>query len=345
MELRRLGKTDLQVSAICLGTMTYGLQNTEAEAHRQMDMAVEAGVNFFDAAEVYPMPSAPATFGRTEEHVGSWLAARGSRDRIVLATKVAGRSAMQHVRGGDARLDRANIVQALDDSLRRLKTDYIDLYQTHWPDRVNNRFGPLDYRHAPSPLETPIAETLDVLGDLVRAGKIRQIGASNETPWGLARHLALAEFAGRQRIVSNQTAYSLLNRSFEVGMSEIALRETCGLIAYAPVAAGTLTGKYLDGAVPKGSRRDVDHRPSRYATPRADAAVRRYLEIAERFGVDVNRMAIAFVLRQPFVTAAIIGATSEAQLQNALEARSLKLSDELVAALDAAHLLDPNPCP
>lgn len=347
METRRLGRTDLRVSLACLGTMTWGTQNTEAEGHAQMDLAIDRGVTFWDTAEMYPVPPSAATYGRTEEIVGSWLRSRGRRDRIVLATKALGfvGDAFDWVRGGDARLNRRHLVQAVEDSLRRLGTDYIDLYQTHWPDRPTNRFGQNMSSRPETGMETPIAETLSVLGDLVKAGKIRHVGVSNETPWGVMSHLAAAERLGLPRIVSIQNAYSLLNRTFEDGLAEVARREDVGLLAYSPLGGGTLTGKYLGGALPPGSRRAIDPRRSRYVTPRAEAATAAYVEIARRHGMDPAQMALAWVRRQPFLTAAIVGATSVDQLRTDLDAFEIDLPPGLLAEIEAVHAVNPNPCP
>ncbi|GIL41020.1 NADP(H)-dependent aldo-keto reductase [Roseiterribacter gracilis] len=346
MELRPLGLSAIRVSSISLGTMTFGSQTSEAESHAQIDLALDRGINLLDAAEMYPAPPSAETQGATESIIGSWLAKdRGNRGRVVLATKVVGRGASPWIRDGNAKLDRANIVAALDASLQRLGTDYVDLYQLHWPDRKNNRFGELDYKHHDDPHETPIEETLGVLAELVDAGKVRAVGLSNETPWGVARFLQLAETAGLPRVVSIQNPYSLLNRSFDVGLAEMSIREQVGLLAYAPIAAGTLTGKYLDGAVPPASRRAIDYRKSRYATARADAAVRSYHDVARRFGLDPLHMSLAFVHHRPFVASAIIGATDLGQLQHALAGADLILSDEILQALDAVHVGNPNPCP
>jgi aryl-alcohol dehydrogenase-like predicted oxidoreductase len=346
MTPRRLGHTDLLVSPICLGTMTWGRQNTEAEAHAQMDYAVDHGVNFFDTAEMYAIPPTAETYGKTESYIGSWLQNRGVRDRIVLATKAVGPgSRFAHVRDGDPRLDRRNLVQAVEDSLRRLRTDYIDLYQLHWPDRSTNTFGQLDYRHDPDERMVPPLETLEVLGDLVRQGKLRHVGVSNETPWGLMTFLRLAETHGLPRMASIQNPYSLLNRSFEVGLAECAMRESCGLLAYSPLAAGTLTGKYLGGGVPAGTRRAIDPRPSRYDSPRGEAATRAYIDIARRHGLDPAQMAIAYVLSRPFVTAAIIGATSMDHLRIDMAAQSVVLDDAALSEIEAVHAENPNPCP
>lgn len=345
MQLRPLGRSGLMVSAIGLGTMTWGLQNSEAEGHAQMDMALDLGVTFWDTAEMYAVPPSAETYGKTEAIIGSWLASRGGRDRIVLASKVAGPMDGGYIRGGANRLDRANITQALHDSLKRLGTDYIDLYQVHWPERAAPRFGRRGYQHKPEADGTPLEETLSALDDLVRAGLVRAIGVSNETPWGVMRYLTVAETRGLARICSIQNPHNLLNRTYEHGLAEIGLREDVGLLAYAPVAAGTLTGKYLDGAKPPGSRRAIDARRSRYETVNADAAVRAYLDVAARHGLDPAQMAIAFLLRQPFVASALVGATSLDQLRPAIGAADVVLSDAAVADIEAVHARYPDPCP
>jgi aryl-alcohol dehydrogenase-like predicted oxidoreductase len=347
MRTRRLGRTDLRVSEICLGTMTWGFQNTEAEGHAQMDYALERGITFWDTAEMYAIPPTAETYGRTEEIIGSWFANRGGRDRIVLATKAIGRApgGFGWVRGGKARLDRANLETAVEDSLRRLRTDYIDLYQLHWPDRVTNRFGKRGFAPGDEEGAASIGETLEALGGLVKAGKIRHVGLSNETPWGVMAFLREAERAGLPRVVSVQNPYSLLNRTFESGLAEVAIREDCGLLAYSPLAGGTLSGKYLDGAVPPGSRRAVDGRKSRYAVPNGDEATRAYVELARGHGLDPCRMAIAFVLRQPFVTSAIIGATDMEQLATDIAAAELDLAPEVVEGIERIQGTWPDPCP
>ncbi|MGQ9366371.1 aldo/keto reductase [Azospirillum sp. ST 5-10] len=347
MEYRPLGRTGLTVSAIGLGTMTWGRQNSEAEGHAQMDRALERGVTFWDTAEMYAVPPTADTYGRTETIIGTWFRSRGGRDKVVLASKVIGqpRGAFDWVRGGTARLDRANILAAVEASLRRLQTDWIDLYQLHWPDRLAVRFGARSYRHAPEDDGAPLEETLSVLDELVKAGKIRAFGLSNETPWGTMTCLKLAETRGLPRPASIQNAYNLLNRTFESGLAEVALREDVGLIAYSPLAAGTLAGKYLDGAVPDGTRRAVDHRKSRYDTPNADAATRAYLDIARRHGLEPTRMAIAFVAHQPFVASTLIGATTMAHLESNIDAFDLRLDPAVLKEIDGVHARNPDPCP
>lgn len=346
MQYRRLGTTDLQVSALCLGTMTFGEQNTEAEAHAQLDRALEAGINFIDTAEMYPVPPGAETQGLTEAYIGSWLTRRGGRDRLILASKVAGPGDwLSYLRGGKARLDRANIEAALDGSLKRLGTDYLDLYQLHWPDRPTNFFGRLGYEHPAEDHSVPIAETLAVMGDLVRAGKVRHIGVSNETPWGVMRYLQLAEHQALPRIQSIQNPYNLLNRTFEIGLAEIAHREACGLLAYSPLAFGVLSGKYLGGARPAGARLTLFQRFDRYSSALAERTVRAYVELARQHGVDPAQMALAWVTTRPFVTANIIGATSREQLDSNLASLDLELTPELLEGIEAIHLRQPSPCP
>lgn len=347
MQYRRLGTTDLDVSLICLGTMTWGEQNSEAEAHAQLDRAVDLGVNFIDAAEMYPVPPKPETFGRTEAHIGTWLKKRPEmRGKVVLASKVTGaNNSMPHVRDGKGRLDRANIAAAIDGSLKRLQTDYIDLYQTHSPDRHVNAFGRLGYVHAPEQDGAAIAETLDALADLVKAGKIRHVGLSNETPWGTMRHLELAAGGSRPRVQSIQNPYSLLNRTYEIGLAEISSRERCGLLAYSPLGMGVLTGKYLNGARPAAGRLTRFERFKRYSTARAEPAAAAYVQIAREAGLDPAQMALAFVNTRPFLTSTIIGATSLRQLEQNIASLSVTLSSDVLAAIERVQASSPNPCP
>ncbi|MBP2293933.1 NADP(H)-dependent aldo-keto reductase [Azospirillum rugosum] len=347
MQYRPLGRTGLSVSAIGLGTMTWGRQNTEAEGHEQMDYALDQGVTFWDTAEMYAIPPTADTYGRTEEVIGSWFQARGKRDKVVLATKIIGGAdgGFAWIRGGQSKLDRANIFAAAEASLRRLKTDYIDLYQLHWPDRATNRFGARTYVHRPEKDGTPIEETLSALDELVKSGKVRHVGLSNESPWGVMQFLKLSEQKGLPRVASIQNAYNLLNRTFEQGLAEVAMREDVGLLAYSPLGAATLTGKYLDGAVPPGTRRAIDHRKSRYATINADAATREYLEVARRHGLSPTQMAIAFTLHQPFVASSLIGATTMADLKSNIAAIDVTLSEEVLKDLNAVNERYPDPCP
>jgi aryl-alcohol dehydrogenase-like predicted oxidoreductase len=346
MKYQRLGRSDIEVSTVCLGTMTWGEQNTEAEAFEQLDYARAAGITFLDTAEMYPIATRAETFGRTEEILGNWLAARGGRDKTIVATKVVGPGdRFTYIRDGKPRLNRTHITAALDASLKRLRTDYVDLYQLHWPDRGGDSFGTLAYNHDPAADETPIEETLGVLNDLVRAGKVRTIGVSNETPWGVMRYLALAEAGRGPRIVSIQNPYSLLNRSFEPRLAEVALRETCGLLAYAPLGAGALTGKYLDGQLPAGARMTLWPENRRYLGTQGEAAVRAYVALARECGLDPAQMVLAFVLSRPFLTAAIIGATTLDQLRSNIAAAQVSLSPEAVAGIEKIHGVYTYPCP
>lgn len=345
MEYRPLGRTGLKVSVICLGTMTYGDQNTEAEGHAQMDLALDHGINFFDTAEMYPVPPQGETYGRTEEIIGSWFAKTGKRDQIILASKVSGPGRLMHIRGGDNRLHRKSVEKALEDSLKRLKTDYIDLYQIHWPDRPVNMFGQLGYTHREDPDTIPLAETLATLGDAVKAGKIRQIGLSNETPWGVMECLRLADQQGLPRVVSIQNPYNLLNRSFEVGLAEMAIREDCGLLAYSPLAMGLLSGKYENGAKPAGARLTLYTRFTRYDGARARQAASAYVAIARQHGLDPSQMALAYVNSRPFVTSNIIGASTLDQLKTDIASMDLTLSQEVLDAIEAIQNDNPNPAP
>jgi aryl-alcohol dehydrogenase-like predicted oxidoreductase len=347
MQKSLLGRTGIAVTRICLGTMTFGEQNTEAEAHAQLSYAVERGVNFIDTAEMYPVPPQGPTQGRTETYIGTWLKAVGGRDKLVIASKVAGPArAMGHLRDGVNRLDRRNIREALGLSLQRLGTDYVDLYQLHWPDRQAPIFGKVGYVHDLDPDEVPIEETLTALGELVTEGKIRAIGLSNETPWGTMRFLAASERLGLPRVASIQNAYSLVNRVFEHGLSEIAHREDCGLLAYSPLGGGTLSGKYVGGARPEGARMTRYNRfTGRYQKPQGEIATERYAKLARAHGLDPAQMALAYVYSRPFVTATIIGATSMAQLQSNIDAFTLALPPEVLTEIEAIHTDSPNPCP
>lgn len=346
MNMRRLGRTEMSISALCLGSMTWGEQNTETEAFEQLDHARAAGINFIDTAEMYPTAPRAETYGRTEQIIGNWLADRGGRDKTVIATKVTGPgSRFPYMRDGKPRLNRTHVTAAIEASLKRLRTDYIDLYQLHWPDRGGGSFGTLGYKHDPQAEETPIAETLAVLDDLVRAGKVRTIGVSNERPWGVMRFLGLAEAGRGPRIVSIQNPYSLLNRSFETSLAEVATRESCSLLAYAPLGAGTLTGKYLNGQRPAGARRTLWPDNLRYQGEHADAAVAAYVDLARASGLDPAQMALAFVLSRPFVTSAIIGATTMAQLRNSIAAAQVTLPPDVLAGIESIHRLHTYPCP
>jgi len=347
MHYRQLGRTGLQVSVIGLGTMTWGEQNSEAEAHAQLDAAFDAGVNLIDTAEMYPVPPKQETYGLTETYIGNWLAATGRRDKVVLATKVMSRSQdLTYVRGGETRLDRQNIERALHDSLKRLQTDYVDLYQLHWPDRPSNYFGRLGFDPVPEEDTVPLEETLMVLDDLVRAGKIRYVGISNETPWGAMRYLSLADTKGLPRMVSIQNPYSLLNRTFEIGLAEISIREEMGLLAYSALAFGVLSGKYLKGARPEGSRLTLFDRFNRYTrNPLAEEATAAYVALARRHGLDPAQMALAYTLSRPFLTSILIGATNLLQLKSDIASFNLQLNAEVLEGIEQIHHRYPNPCP
>ena len=346
MQYRRLGRTDIQVSVICLGTMTFGEQNSEAEAHDQLSFAAERGINFIDTAELYAVPVKPATQGLTETYIGSWLKRRQDRDKLVIATKVAGPGAwVKHLRGGP-RLNAEHINQAIEASLKRLQTDYVDLYQVHWPGRNTNFFGRLGYTPAPDPDDISIEETLSALSGLVAAGKVRTIGISNETPWGAMRYLAAAQSLGLERVVSIQNPYNLLNRSFETGLAEIAHREQVGLLAYSPLGFGVLSGKYLDDSWPQGARltRWRQYFP-RYISDQAVTVTRRYVRLAREHDISPAHMALAFVNSRPFLTANIIGATTLEQLEENINSIQVELSDALLESIEAIHNEAPNPCP
>jgi aryl-alcohol dehydrogenase-like predicted oxidoreductase len=348
MHYRKLGKTNLNVSVIGLGTMTWGQQNTEAEAHAQLDHALARGVNLVDTAEMYPVPPRPETQGRTETYIGTWLKKTGRRADIVLATKIVGRQRQAHnpghIRNGATRHDAANIALAVDASLRRLQTDVIDLYQLHWPDRTTNTFGRREYPWPPDDEESvPIHDTLVALAAQVKAGKIRHVGVSNETPWGLAQFLRLADQLGLPRVVSIQNSYSVINRVFEVGLAEFAHREQVGLLAYSPLAAGVLTGKYLGGARPPGARMTLFERWGHFNRPQVQPAVAAYVELAGRHGFTPAQLALGYVASRPFTTSVLIGATSLAQLDDNLSAADVTLGAEVLAGIDQIHAQWPNP--
>jgi aryl-alcohol dehydrogenase-like predicted oxidoreductase len=344
MKQRPLGRTGLRVGVVGLGTMTWGQQNSEAEAHEQLDLAVAEGMNLIDAAEMYPVPPMAQTQGRTEQYIGTWLKARRNRDRVLLATKVTGPADMPWLRGGP-RQSRAHIRQAIDASLRRLQTDHVDLYQVHWPDRSTNFFGRLGYEHKDGESAIAIEETLGALAELVKEGKARHVGVSNETPWGLAEYLRLAREKGWPRVCSIQNPYNLLNRSFEVGLAEFAHREDVGLLAYSPLAFGVLSGKYLGGARPANARLTLFSRFQRYTGERVEHAVRKYVDLARLHGLDPAQMALAYVYSRPFVASALVGATDLRQLRANIAAAQLELPAEIVAAIENIHRDHSNPAP
>ncbi|MBL8581604.1 MAG: aldo/keto reductase [Rhizobiaceae bacterium] len=350
MNKRPLGRTSLRVSAVCLGTMTWGQQNTEAEGHAQIDFALDRGVNFLDTAELYSIPPKAETQGSTEKIIGSWFARTGRRDEVVLATKVVGRTTNDWFRGGrPSKLVRGDIEHALDRSLRNLRTDYIDLYQLHWPDRrIGWGSNPTRIDLWPTPRdqdEVPIAETMGVMADLIKAGKIRHYGLSNESSWGTMRFVAESDKGVGPRPVSIQNAYNLLNRTFEVNLAEVCDRENVSLLAYSPLAQGYLTGKYDHGGLPDGSRKALFNRLQRYETPNSAVAALAYNELARGFGIEPALFANAFVTSRPFMTSNIIGATSIAQLEVAIASAEVQWTEEMQKAVDELHQRFGNPCP
>ena len=345
MEYKLLGGSDLNVSRLCLGTMTFGQQNSEAEAHEQLDYAVAQGINFIDTAEMYPVPPMAETQGRTEEYIGSWLKSRGNREQLVIATKVAGPAEMARHLRPDVRLNRDNIRAAVSASLQRLQTDYIDLYQLHWPERATNFFGQLNYQHQPEADGTPILETLEALKELVDEGIIRYVGLSNEVPWGVMKFLSHAEALGLPRVVSVQNPYNLLNRKDEVGLTEVLMREQVALLPYSPLAFGTLSGKYLDGSAGPQARINQFPRFSRYLTEAGLQATAAYVQLARDYGLDPAQMALAFVNSQPFVGSNIIGATSMEQLKSNIDSIDLELPAEVLAGIEVIGTTFSNPCP
>ncbi|MCL4136063.1 UNVERIFIED_CONTAM: hypothetical protein GTU68_031865 [Idotea baltica] len=328
--------------------MTWGEQNTEAEGHAQMDYALERGITFWDTAEMYAVPPKPETQGSTERIIGTWLKKNGRRDEIILASKICGRSKNTWTRDGDlewTRQTKEQIDEAISKSLKRLQTDYIDLYQLHWPDRPVGLFGAdMDVKHYAAPYE-PFEEILSHLDTHVKAGRIRHVGLSNETPYGTMRFLAESDANGLPRMQSIQNVYNLVSRKFEEGLDEIALRENIGLLAYSPLGQGYLTGKYRDGALPKGSRKELFNRLSRYEVPHAERAIDSYLDLAAEFGIDPAQLAIRFCDTRPFTTSTIIGATTMEQLEVCINAFDLEWTDELEQAIKALHLAQPSPCP
>ena len=333
-----------EVSKICLGTMTWGQQNTEAEAHEQISYALDRGINMLDVAEMYPVPPRAETQGRTEEYIGTWFKKTGLRDKYILATKAAGPNPEFHYLRGGPRFTRAQLMKAVDGSLRRLQTDCIDLYQLHWPDRYTNFFGQRGYFHREQP-ETPIDETLRALQELVAAGKIKTIGLSNETPWGTMKFLELADRESLPRVESIQNPYGLLNRTYEIAMAEVSHREDVGLLAYSPLGMGLLTGKYRHGAKPEGSRMAVFERFTRYDGAETLEATEQYLQLADEHSLNPTHMALAFVNTRPFVLSNIIGATTMEQLKMNIDSLDVTLSKDVLKGIEAIQQRLPNPAP
>ena len=345
MKFKKLGNTDLDVSLICLGTMTWGTQNTEKDAFEQMDYSVRQGVNFFDTAEIYSVPPTSESYGKTEVMIGNWFEKRKNRDKIILASKVAG-PGCDWIRGGGNNFDEKKIGEAIDGSLKRLKTDYIDLYQLHWPERSTNFFGRRDYSYNNKEGEWNSFENiLDALGKHIKSGKIRYIGMSNETPYGLSRYLEISKNKGAPRMMSVQNPYSLVNRTYEIGMSEISIRQKCGLLVYYPLAAGALSGKYRNGEMPKNSRMTLFKGWERHLNPLAMRAYDEYYKLAKDFNLTMVQLAQSFVNSRPFVTSNIIGATTMEQLKENIDSVNIDFTDEMMERVDKIHNENPNPSP
>ena len=345
MKFKKLGNTDLDVSLICLGTMTWGTQNTEKDAFEQMDYSVSQGVNFFDTAEIYSVPPTSDSYGKTEVMIGNWFEKRKNRDKIILASKVAG-PGCDWIRGGGNNFDEKKIGEAIDGSLKRLKTDYIDLYQLHWPERSTNFFGRRDYSYNNKEGEWNSFENiLDALGKYIKSGKIRYIGMSNETPYGLSRYLEISKNKGAPRMMSVQNPYSLVNRTYEIGMSEISIRQKCGLLVYYPLAAGALSGKYRNGEMPKNSRMALFKGWERHLNPLAMRAYDEYYKLAKDFNLTMVQLAQSFVNSRPFVTSNIIGATTMEQLKENIDSVNINFTDEMMERVDKIHNENPNPSP
>jgi len=346
MKFKKLGNTDLEVSLICLGTMTWGEQNTQEEAFEQMDYAMKQGINFFDTAEMYAVPCTEETFGKTETIIGNWFKERSNRKKVILATKVSG-PGLPWIRGGGLQYTKENISAALEGSLKRLQTDYIDLYQLHWPERDTNYFGKLGYKHQDKEKEwNSIKSILNVLKQFVDQGKVRYIGLSNESAWGLSKFLELSKLQDLPRVVSVQNPYNLLNRTYEVGLAEISIREQSGLLAYSPLASGVLTGKYRNDQKPKGSRLQLfgDYFP-RYFKKLSLLAVEEYFKVAKKHKISLAQLSLSFVNHQPFVTSNIIGATTMKQLKEDIDSINVELSPEIIDEINLVHKNNPNPAP
>ncbi len=331
MQYRQLGRTDIKISAAGLGTMTWGLQNTQQEGFEQMDYALEQGINFFDTAEMYAIPPSADTYGKTESIIGNWFATRKNRDQVILASKIAG-PGLEWIRDGKSKIDKSNLIAAVDASLKRLQTDYIDLYQLHWPNRGSYHFGKI-WAFSPNfdakAEQANFIEVLQTLQKMIDEGKIRYIGLSNETAWGMMKWLQLSEQHDLPRMVSIQNEYSLLCRHFEPDLSEIALHEECGLLAWSPLTRGMISGKYLNGARPEGARLSIETRPEHRTNTQTDAAIKAYIDLAKQHNWDICQMALAFVNSRPFVTSTLVGATTMAQLKSNIAAFELSLNAEM----------------
>ncbi len=346
MNYNKLGNTDLKVSTICLGTMTWGEQNTQKEGFEQMDYALEKGINFFDAAEMYPSPCRKETFGETEKIIGNWFSERKSRDKIILASKISG-PGMSYIRGGGLQFSEENIAIAIENSLKRLKTDYIDLYQLHWPERKTNFFGKLGYEHKEDSNEwNDFEKILIALEKFIKEGKIRYVGLSNETSWGLSKYLEISKTKQLPKMMSVQNAYNLLCRAYEIGLAEISIREKSGLLAYSPLAGGFLTGKYMNNNLPENSRQKLFREYyTRYSKPYAVEVIEKYFNISKKFDLNFAQMSIKFCEIQKFVTSTIIGATTMEQLKTDIESVNVDLSEEIIKEINEVQKIYPNPCP
>ena len=346
MNYKKLGSTDVNVSTICLGTMTWGEQNSKADGFEQMDYAIDNGVNFWDTAEIYAIPMRKETYGETENIIGEWFLKTKKRNKVVLATKVSGPTSKEYIRGGGCSYDKKSMSEALEKSLKRMQTDYIDLYQLHWPERNTNFFGQQGYEHDSNEKNwIAFEEILENLKKFVDAGKIRYVGLSNKTAWGLAKCLELSKLKNLPKMMAVQNPYNLLNRTYEVGLAEISVREQSGLLAYSPLAFGYLTGKYRNNNMPKGSRIDLFKDFTRYNNENSIKAIEEYYKISQKFNLDFAQMSIKFCEIQPFVTSVIIGATTMQQLKTNVESVNVKLNNEIINEINEVQKIYPNPCP
>ena len=346
MNYKKLGNTDLNVSTICLGTMTWGEQNSEKEGFEQMDFALNQGVNFWDTAEIYSIPMREETYGETERIIGNWFEKTKKRNEIVLATKVCGNTSNKYIRGGGNSFGKKKIIEALDESLKRLKTDYIDLYQLHWPERNTNFFGDYGYEHDENDKNwTPFEEILESLKKFIEQGKIRYVGLSNETAWGLSKFLELSKIKGLPKMMSVQNPYNLLNRTYEVGLAEISVREQSGLLAYSPLAFGYLTGKYRNNKLPAKSRMQLFKNFNRYKNENGQKAIDEYYKISKKYNLDFTQMSLKFCEIQHFTTSVIIGATTMEQLKTNIESVNVNLNSDIINDINKIQQKYPNPCP